>query len=799
MPRKNVYLFELDSVRKTDSDIIEGQRALYHEIVENGNIVVLTFNQLVDSRGFFSLISNPEYYNNLVKLFEQGSIRISQFGKTRTVSQYLLNSIAEDKRFIYSAIPIKFSQKRLTALMRRSLTYSDLTEINEYREGGKRTDDEVKELFEEVIEGHVKKAEIGVAEMRSIATNLYWLLSIILRISALQQIYISPRDFGEYENLKLSNILKVVTNASFEDDDLWADAVSIIRNLDIYQEKDSKQKDNRSAYLREIGKIRDKALNNPKLCRACQYAAAIIDLCYNYASEISICNTSKRYDVCELETATNHYSRSVNYENIAPQNIAPENIALAPENIAPSFLADFRQRLDRYWQQGVHADLRFLTPETNTFKKFEALDKIPRLADIVRLTGYVQAEEKHRRKNNSPKNDSENTVALADETNEAFVPRYEYAQSLQQHHLKHIMLTHITKKFGIAMLCVAIACLIELTIDAVQDLFDIYVDASSVLPGVIETILFLFITEFVTQIISRRVPGFLALSEALGSIGQLFVDGGRISTHSVEGVTNSKNVRSAEPLSSERPINYIVPRSISDYQSFVCESKKKAENKSSEDLFKNNSMYPLANVSDQNVIKELIREEEMYGYTFGIVYKSDYNRMVVDPIEVQNKKDDAGSNTESSYYPYERIIPTAGNGVVIVPRYHEKYVLIDQNRHAIRDRQLSFPRGYAEPDCDDSGNAARELFEELQATPQALQHLGTITSDSGLTSNHVAIYLADIDGYHISEGYEGIISTRELNLSELHKAIFAGEIDDSFTICAFTLLLEHEKNLTSQL
>ena len=38
--RKCVYLFELDSVRKTDKEIIAGQKALYTEIVENGNIVV---------------------------------------------------------------------------------------------------------------------------------------------------------------------------------------------------------------------------------------------------------------------------------------------------------------------------------------------------------------------------------------------------------------------------------------------------------------------------------------------------------------------------------------------------------------------------------------------------------------------------------------------------------------------------------------------------------------------------------------------------------------------------------------
>lgn len=46
--RKNVYLFELDSVRKTDEEIEVAQNALLDEIVLNGNVVVMTYNQLVD-------------------------------------------------------------------------------------------------------------------------------------------------------------------------------------------------------------------------------------------------------------------------------------------------------------------------------------------------------------------------------------------------------------------------------------------------------------------------------------------------------------------------------------------------------------------------------------------------------------------------------------------------------------------------------------------------------------------------------------------------------------------------------
>ena len=73
---KQVFLFELDSVRKTDEEIIYGQKMLFDEIVRNGNVVVLTYNQLIDSRGFFSLINDPQMYENIMELFNQGYIKI---------------------------------------------------------------------------------------------------------------------------------------------------------------------------------------------------------------------------------------------------------------------------------------------------------------------------------------------------------------------------------------------------------------------------------------------------------------------------------------------------------------------------------------------------------------------------------------------------------------------------------------------------------------------------------------------------------------------------------------------------
>ncbi len=49
-----IYLFELDSVRKSERECIEAQKALFKEIM-SGNIVVLSYNQ-ISSLAMFDLL-----------------------------------------------------------------------------------------------------------------------------------------------------------------------------------------------------------------------------------------------------------------------------------------------------------------------------------------------------------------------------------------------------------------------------------------------------------------------------------------------------------------------------------------------------------------------------------------------------------------------------------------------------------------------------------------------------------------------------------------------------------------------
>ena len=59
----------------------------------NGNQVVLSFNQLTDSEAFLSILENEEAYEEMIGLFRCGALRVSQFGRFRTASQYIQNAI----------------------------------------------------------------------------------------------------------------------------------------------------------------------------------------------------------------------------------------------------------------------------------------------------------------------------------------------------------------------------------------------------------------------------------------------------------------------------------------------------------------------------------------------------------------------------------------------------------------------------------------------------------------------------------------------------------------------------------
>lgn len=141
-----VYLWELDSVRDKDAEKKHGVlmsdafKAIHREIVEHGNSVVVTMNQLTDS-SFFAQVFNDEHaYACVLRLFELGALRVSIFrgggSKVRTASQYVQNSLAKfggkRNRFIFSNFPIlDTDSQEFKETVLNALRYSDLSELRE--------------------------------------------------------------------------------------------------------------------------------------------------------------------------------------------------------------------------------------------------------------------------------------------------------------------------------------------------------------------------------------------------------------------------------------------------------------------------------------------------------------------------------------------------------------------------------------------------------------------------------------------------------------------------------------------
>jgi ADP-ribose pyrophosphatase len=130
-----------------------------------------------------------------------------------------------------------------------------------------------------------------------------------------------------------------------------------------------------------------------------------------------------------------------------------------------------------------------------------------------------------------------------------------------------------------------------------------------------------------------------------------------------------------------------------------------------------------------------------------------------------------------------------GNGVVILPRLNNSFVLTRHFRHATRAWHWEIPRGFGERNAPSIQNAARELMEEIGVEPIALKHLGIINPDAGMTAHKADVYLADIARIGKLDQSEGISHAIVRQPRELLDMIAKGDISDGVTLSAISLAL----------
>lgn len=719
---KKVYLFELDSVRNNDACIMIGLKALFDEIINNGNCVVISFNQLTDSRTFLSMLEKEYYFKILMYLFTHGHIKVSCYGEYKTASQYIQNAINNNltnkvECFIFSALPVKSTHKYLLRIMLNALKNSDLSEFTKYQ--NEMNDEEVLQLYREIDnKGVVKQTEISPNEARKQLKLLKRFLHLILTISVNE---ISSNPAIEYDQtytyFSLTQFLDVVINSLeyvIESDEVkktWETTKQILSEIN--QKLQNTQ--NRSTWIDNIHKKMEEGVAD---MMPYMIALSTINLCYNYVVEHSMYGVSKHYDASALREG-NASSFLNDFCNRLMAEIEAYNqnsdILLKCESTVFAHYTGTHPA----WEQGI----RVLENRANATKKMRKVDCVKDTVPIYE-SGYEKERKEQRRQNK-----------------------------------RNICL----KIFG-AILSVLIIGFVNMVLSFAEDNVNM----------VFESILTLFAFVLLSSVVEYlfHIPDVIDCFKGIYvSIKDLVF----VSSEKTVSYFNKSNFSSdAKEMLPKIKIKQIdISMELKKYISLF--QKKK-------ELFKESDTISIVDPTEQ---LEVIRDFEIRNNVhIGVAYESPYNSMVVDLVKDGNE----------TYYPYERVIPTVSNGAVVaITKYKDKFVLLKQFRHALREEQIAFPRGYGQYDSKgnilaDNENVVKEIEEELNGKIIKLpKYLGTVVADSGLSGNKVSVFSVELEEFSERIDYEGITGIVLMTESEIKEAIKNGNINDGFTIAALSL------------
>ena len=188
-------------------------------------------------------------------------------------------------------------------------------------------------------------------------------------------------------------------------------------------------------------------------------------------------------------------------------------------------------------------------------------------------------------------------------------------------------------------------------------------------------------------------------------------------------------------------------------------------------------------ITDPQQVDAFVNET---GRRLGILYRSRFSILVVDLV--RNRMDSKGS-----MFAFERMLPTVRTGgIVSIPIFRGRMVLLKQFRHAHRGPMWNFPRGFGEPGIGVVENLKKELSEELDVGDiHDVRKLGVIAPDSGLTGTTAEVFSCSIDQMRLKKGYEEILEVQTVSENEFEQMIRDGEILDGFTLAAYSLMKAH--------
>lgn len=273
-----VYLFELDSEINNEKLVRIGQKALFEEIFINGNSVVISLNQLVDSICIKNLINSPQTNEILIELFRNGLLRINLYGDITSVSQYVQNSINKilennDKTYIFSSLPVKKTDTNLLEDIKNALCFSDISYLDKHiNNNNTKNNDNIK---------YIKR-----------------FITLVLQISLEEKPKIFP-DKNMVKNLDFDIIYTKIENQIQSlkfDDNRYSSIEIFIKHWSLigeigksFIEKNGSFSQERSVWFEKISNLQLEDLSK-------EWCYQIVNLFYNYTIQDSIKDVTYHYD-----------------------------------------------------------------------------------------------------------------------------------------------------------------------------------------------------------------------------------------------------------------------------------------------------------------------------------------------------------------------------------------------------------------------------------------------------------------------------------------------------------------------
>lgn len=277
-----VYLSELDSVRTTHKEQIEGEKVLFRTLVYEGKAVVLTYNQVVDSTTFLHCIRNKDAFDILLNFFKDKRLLLNQYKKDMNLSKYIQENYNPKSTFKSSYFSFLEEYDKDT----RNIIFQGLIESIKYGD--------------DVFLKGVMPSQVQVEHQN----ELYSYIKFILTINSYMykyNCYVYSKPNNELIGHKMKDYMLKISNLLIQH---GYDAESFM-NI-IYNNELKNRKDTRSDYY----KTAEELVFDKDLVKIKKY----IDLAYNHTLEYSI-PIINRIDHLEkdllkliLEESDNNYS-----------------------------------------------------------------------------------------------------------------------------------------------------------------------------------------------------------------------------------------------------------------------------------------------------------------------------------------------------------------------------------------------------------------------------------------------------------------------------------------------------------